>query len=212
MKRPKRVAACMAMGMLCLLAAAGLTGYNFWDEHRAAETVEETAAELQAVIPGAAEPLSQELSQAQETLLPQPLSAPQAMMTRRELDSRYYIGLLEVESLGLCLPVQDTWSEAQLKASPCLYQGTVAEGMIIAGHNYRSHFSRLPALPVGEVVRFTDADGAVWNYRVASAEIIAGHDVTAMESGDWDLTLFTCTAGGENRYTLRCTMEQPPVA
>jgi len=132
-------------------------------------------------------------------------------MTRKELDGRYYIGLLEVESLGLCLPIQDTWSEAQLKVSPCLYQGTVAEGMIIAGHNYRSHFSRLPALPVGDAIRFTDVDGAVWNYRVASAEIIAGHDVTAMESGDWDLTLFTCTAGGENRYTLRCTMEQLPI-
>ena len=27
-----------------------------------------------------------------------------------------------------------------------------------------------------------------------------------MTSGDWDLTLFTCTYGGQERYTVRCTL------
>ena len=27
-----------------------------------------------------------------------------------------------------------------------------------------------------------------------------------MESGDWDLTLFTCTVGGRTRDTIRCIL------
>ena len=58
----------------------------------------------------------------------------------------------------------------------------------------------------GDEVRFIDLDGNIWNYVVSGTEVIAGYDVERMKSGDWDLTLFTCTYGGENRYTLRCTM------
>ena len=32
----------------------------------------------------------------------------------------------------------------------------------------------------------------------------AVYDVEAMESGDWALTLFTCTIGGKTRVTVRC--------
>jgi sortase A len=28
-----------------------------------------------------------------------------------------------------------------------------------------------------------------------------------MESGDWDLTLFTCTTGGQSRITVRCVLK-----
>lgn len=27
-----------------------------------------------------------------------------------------------------------------------------------------------------------------------------------MKEGDWDLTLFTCTFGGQQRFTVRCSM------
>jgi sortase A len=29
--------------------------------------------------------------------------------------------------------------------------------------------------------------------------------VTDMQSGDWDFTLFTCTKGGAQRVTVRCS-------
>ena len=30
--------------------------------------------------------------------------------------------------------------------------------------------------------------------------------VEEMESGDWDLTLFTCTVGGRTRVAVRCAL------
>ena len=55
-------------------------------------------------------------------------------------------------------------------------------------------------------MRFRDLDGNVWTYTVAGTEIIDGNDVERMEAGDWDLTLFTCTYGGQERFTVRCAL------
>ena len=57
-------------------------------------------------------------------------------------------------------------------------------------------------------MRFTDVEGNVLSYTVAETELLDGSDVEAMEAGDWDLTLFTCTVGGKTRVTVRC-LRQP---
>lgn len=194
MKR-KRIAVFLTGGALCLIAALGLTVYNVWDERRAAESADAGVMLLQRSIPVKPE--------SEQPIIPE----AQPIMTTIEMDGRDYVGILELPALDLVLPVQGTWSNSLLKHSPCLYQGTLYDGMIIAGHNYRSHFSGLTRLMVGDEIRFTDVDGNVWYYTLTTTEIIAGHDVEAMEEGDWDLTLFTCTYGGQERYTVRCTMQ-----
>ena len=82
--------------------------------------------------------------------------------------------------------------------------------MIIVGHNYRSHFSKLKTLEPGTEIYFTDAEGNQFAYTLEWVEIIEETDVEAMSAGseEWDLTLFTCTYGGKERYTLRC-VEKP---
>ena len=78
--------------------------------------------------------------------------------------------------------------------------------IIIAGHNYRSHFSRLKTLDIGSKIWFIDVEGNRFEYKVSDIEIIKGTDVKQMEKGKWDMTLFTCTYGGQNRMALRCTI------
>lgn len=193
----KRTIALLLAGALCLAAAVGLTGYNLWDEQRASLSVESGVEQLRAAIqPKDAE--KQPLLPEEQVVMPT-ITLPE--------DGRNYIGLLEVPVLGLSLPVLDQCTEGLLRAAPCLYQGNLYDGMIIAGHNYRSHFKNLSQLAAGDQVRFTDVEGNVWSYTVVTTEIINGYDVEAMESGDWDLTLFTCTYGGKERVTVRCTMD-----
>ena len=188
----KRSKVLMALGILCLTAALGLTGYNIYDEYRAETSSDESLSYLRLTI--------QEKDD--QLIVPE----PQVMMTELKVDGRGYVGILDFPSLELSLPVQGEWSEQLLKYSPCLYEGNLYDGMIIAGHNYRSHFSPLKRLLPGEEIRFTDVDGNAWTYVLAATEIIDGMDVEGMKSGDWDLTLFTCTYGGRERYTLRCNM------
>ena len=80
------------------------------------------------------------------------------------------------------------------------------ENLVIAGHNYRSHFASLPQLQPGDAVTFTDMDGTVFRYKVDSLETISPYAISDMTSGGWPLTLFTCTVGGQSRLAIRCSV------
>lgn len=97
------------------------------------------------------------------------------------------------------------WSYPQLKLSPCRYYGSVRGGdLVICAHNYQKHFGRLTELAVGDSVLFTDMDGVVTAYTVAETEVLQPTAVEEMTSGDYPLTLFSCTYGGKTRVTVRC--------
>lgn len=92
-----------------------------------------------------------------------------------------------------------------MKVSPCRYEGSVyLNNMVICGHNYNTHFGTLKDLEKGDLLTFTDMDGNVFWYQVMVIEILQPTAVEEMVSGDWDLTLFTCTTGGATRVTIRC--------
>lgn len=184
----------MALGALLILAALALTAYNLLDDARAGRAAATMANQLAQRIDGLDSSGSS-------------LPGPDASMPTLELDGRTFIGLLEIPDLDLALPVQDKWSEASSRYSPCRYEGSAYAGdLIIAGHNYRSHFGPLGRLSVGAKVRFTDVAGHVFTYRVTGIETIDGHDIEGMRAGTWDLTLFTCTLSRTSRITVRCSL------
>ena len=53
-------------------------------------------------------------------------------------------------------------------------------------------------------ILFTDLDGNVTHYAVAEIQVLGPGQVEDMTSGDYPLTLFTCTYGGKSRITVRC--------
>ena len=46
-------------------------------------------------------------------------------------------------------------------------------------------------------------DDQVVSFQMVEQETLEPTDEEAMTSGDWDLTLFTCTPGGQTRVTVR---------
>lgn len=116
-------------------------------------------------------------------------------------------GKLTINALDITLPVLSDWSEYGLTQAPCRYSGSVADGdMIIAGHNYSSHFYYLKDLVKGDMVQFIDKNDNKYIYIVKQVDILDGTSVSEMKAGDWDLTLFTCTQGGKQRVTVRCVV------
>lgn len=116
-----------------------------------------------------------------------------------------YIGTLEIPALGLSLPIISEWSYPNLKLSPCRYQGSAyTDDLVLAGHNYPSHFGSLKNLYADDEIIFTDIDGNKFNYVVVEQEVLAATAIEEMSSGNWDLTLFTCTIGGKSRMAIRC--------
>lgn len=102
----------------------------------------------------------------------------QRKMQTKTIDGIKYIGVLEVPELSLQLPVMSHWSLAGLKIAPGRYKGSVYKrNIIIAGHNYRSHFSRLKTLDIGSKIWFIDVEGNRFEYKVSDIEIIKGTNV-----------------------------------
>ena len=66
---------------------------------------------------------------------------------------------------------------------------------------------KLSNLQEGDIITFTDAVGNEFTYSVAGIEILQPEEVDDMTSGQWPLTLFTCTYGGASRVTVRCEKE-----
>ena len=101
------------------------------------------------------------------------------------------------------------WSYAGLKIAPCRYAGSAYRNdLVIAAHNYYSHFGYLRDLSQGDPVVFTDVDGNAFRYEVFEIETLSSTSVAEMTGGDWDLTLFTYTIGGKKRITVRCTLTE----
>lgn len=199
-KKEKRLSAgrvLVLLGVLLLLGAAGLYGYNQWVDYQAGVESETAVLTLVEEIQSR-EVVIQEVSQAEE-------GPSEAQLKVAELDGAYYMGVLTIPSLGKILPIQSDWSMSQLKRSPCRYSGSVAEGeLVIAGHNYKKHFSGLATLKQGDSIVFTDLEGNQIFYEVREIYTVAATDINGMVNSGYDLSLFTCNYGGKARVTVRC--------
>ena len=189
------------VGLLLIAAALLLTVYNIRESDRAGAESEEMVVRMESLTADLPERLETE----KKEFVPEYKKNPEMEMPTVEVNGQECVGMIEIPALGLKLPVISEWSDAKLKKAPCRYSGSAyLKNMIIAGHNYRTHFSGIKRLNPGDSVVFTDADGNVFSYEVAEIETVGGYDIEKMEAGDWDLTLFTSTNKGKARAAVRC--------
>ena len=203
----KKSAICTVIGCLLLAAALGITIYNILDNRRAGMAVKATAEQLEEIIPRNMPDDAERMMPVAEEDIPDYVLNPEMDMPVVQVDGYDYIGTLELPTLGLTLPVMSDWNYPRLKIAPCRYAGSAYQGdLVIAAHNYTNHFGTLKNLKLGDRITFTDSDGNIFSYSVAEIETLEPYAVEDMRSGDWDLTLFTCTVGGQSRVTVRCEL------
>ena len=193
-------------GLLLFAAALALSVYNLWDGYRAEQSREKLLEEYR----DKSQNISDEGERAEESdgQIPDYQLNPEMEMpeiTLEDLDGAACIGVLEIPEIDLKLPVLSEWSYPLLKKAPCRYSGSAyLDNLVIAAHNYRTHFGKLKELETGDEVIFTDAAGNRFEYKVAVVEALTPQSVEDMTSGEWALSLFTCTLDGKNRVTVRC--------
>lgn len=180
----------ICVGAAMVLAAAALFAWNWRESNTAGELSDEVLPQL-----------VEEIRERKDV----PVDPLSQQMTAVLVEGYEYVGFLSLPVLGLDLPVMADWSEAQLKLSPCRYYGSVkGSDLVICAHNYARHFGRLTELKTGDEILFTDLEGTVSRYAVADIQVLGPDAVEDMTSGDYPLTLFTCTYGGKSRVTVRC--------
>ena len=200
MKRNKIVGTVLVvLGVLLLLAAAGFVLYNRHDEQRAGNAARETLEKLVIATPMTSETVG-------ELYIPDFEISEDIDMPSEFIEGFDYVGILDMPTIGIRLPVISECRDNALRMAPCCYSGSAYKGnFVIAGHNYTAHFGRLGRLKVGDPITFTDIDGYEFHYTVYGTEILDGSAVREMLDNSWDMTLFTCTLDRTSRITVRCT-------
>ena len=204
----KRGKICTAVGVLLLTAALLLTVYNLWSDAMASVSVKIVLERLLPDIEEGAEtslPMPVHDEDSEDVYIPDYILNPEMDMPEEEINGQQYIGVLKIPALSLELPVISAWSYPNLKVAPCRYSGSAyLNNMVVAAHNYQSHFGKLETLSQDDEVSFSDMDGNVFSYKVVEIETLSPYAIEEMTNGDWDLTLFTCTVGGQSRVAVRC--------
>ena len=207
----------ITIGLLLIAAALFLVSYNLYDELRAEQAAKQAATQLDAYLPAEAAPEAptdpvedqDPLVRDERTVIPDYVLSPNMEMPVETINGIDFIGVLRIPALELELPIIREWSYPNLKIAPCRYSGSAyLNNLIICAHNYRSHFGKLKNLCEGDIATFTDMDGNVFTYKMVERETLLPTSIDAMESGEWDLTLFTCTVGGQSRVTIRFELEE----
>ena len=201
------------LGLLLIAVALFLTAYDLYDEQRAEQSALQVIDRLEDYLPSevpteaSTEPIVEQAPMPNDA--PDYVLCPDMEMPVETINGIDYIGVLQIPSLELELPIASEWNYPNLKTAPCRYSGSAyLNNMIICAHNYSSHFGKLKSLSEGDVATFTDMAGNVFIYKMVERETLNPTDIEEMEDGDWDLTLFTCTVGGKTRVTIRFKLDK----
>ena len=187
------------IGAVLILSALLLYLFNANEDKQAGEAASSALEAVQTVI-------------SENTAKEQP-SSEQPEEEREDpivfIDGYDYVGVLELPTLGLQLPVMDNWNYQKLELAPCRQFGSFYDGgLVIAGHNYRSHFARLTELTVGQPVLFTNMNGERALYAVEKLSTLASTAVDEVQNSGYDLVLYTCTYDGKRRVTVFCRLQE----
>ena len=132
-------------------------------------------------------------------------------MTEEVINGYRYIGYLKAPAIELELPVLSDWSQRKLQIAPCRHMGsTKSDDLVIAAHNYPTHFGHLKELKQGDAVEFVDMDGILSSYQVVTVNVIAPTAIEEVQAEELDLVLYTCTYGGANRVMVGCQRVENP--
>ena len=182
----------ISLGAVLILAALLLLLYNRSEDRRAGQEAESLLEDVRSSMAANADPDPQE----------EPV----------EEITYDYAGVIAIPNLSLELPVIDQWSYARLKVAPCRQSGAAADGdLVIAAHNYKSHFGYLDRLEPGASVIFTDMEGTVYRYAVEEIRRLEpedAEDVSSVFSSEYPLVLYTCTPGGKARVAVFCRWDE----
>ena len=207
---PKKGIAIAALGAVLILSALLLFLHNRQEDIRAGQEAESLVQRVEAEIREKAQTVppaetTGETQPEEEVMETEPPEMPVTV-----LNGYGYIGYLEIPAQWLKLAVMSEWDYNRLRLSPCRQCGTTyGDDLVIAAHNYDSHFGRLKNLNPGDLVTFTDMDGVVNTYSVTEIDTVSPESVDAVLHSGYDLVLYTCTPGGKTRVTVFCDRTDP---
>lgn len=201
----------VTIGVVLILSALLLFLYNCFVDRRIGQQNELLVDDIKSAIAEKPSPTAKpietesETETAPKTPTAVPQETPPPEMPVKVINGNEYIGYLSIPGLKLELPVIAEWDYNRLKIAPCRQFGsTGTDDLVIAAHNYNSHFGRLSSLEKGAEIIFTDMNGEVNRYSLCKLDTLQPNAVDVVQNSGFDLVLYTCTIGGATRVVAFC--------
>lgn len=195
------------IGILMVGIAAYMLGGNYFSEQTAVKKMDTAKKSIKNIIVEAKEEQSTE--NVNEHLLLELLQEEDEPMPVCEVDGSKYIGILEIPSLSLELPIGYDCQASTLKSSPGRFAGQTGEGTFVIGaHHYGSQFGYINQLIQGDEIYFTDLNGERFNYKVSSMTQVEPTQVKEVCESGYDLALFTCNYNASKRIIVYCQINE----
>lgn len=189
---------CIILGSALIFASLALFLFNYWEQ-------EQAGAASASAMPQIVEAIHQRQEESVSPQEPAHTFVDERRMEEVTVNGFNYIGFVGIPSLELELPIISQWNDYRLKYAPCRYWGDMyTEDLVVMAHNYPTHFGSLEDLRAGDRVTVTDMNAVTFTYEVMAVDVLDPYATEEMVSGEYDLTLFTCTYGGASRVTVRC--------
>lgn len=211
----------ITLGAICILIS--FFGYFsiYLKDAKAYEEFKKTAPMFQDIIPKEeeieeevekVEEVSQNNSVSTREITTSPLFVNSEVEENKEIhvdtiiiNGLPYIGIININSVNISLPIHENWTDEKLDTSPCVYKGTLEGGDLIVGsHNAKSQFGPITRLDLGAEATISDANGKVYTYVLKEYMVISETEVRTLENiKNYELTLFTCDLDSSKRIVQR---------
>lgn len=185
------------IGILLIVTSGGLLVRNNYEEYEAGE-------KSNVVLQSMKNNIESQIREVTEVVFSKDTSLEKEMSVVN-IDGYDYMGVINIPSLGIELPIMNDYDETRLRIAPVRYYGSIfTNDLVICAHSYKTHFGNLSKLKQEDVVILTDVNGETYFYEVLEIEVLEATDVEEMLDSEFDLTLYTCTSDGRKRVTVRC--------
>lgn len=122
-----------------------------------------------------------------------------------QLAGKDFVGLLQVPSFGVHLPIGSTWSPGRVLRNPCRFWGSAYDNsLILGGSSQKGQFDFCGALDLGEKILVTDMTGARFSYEVAKIDRRQHAEMETFRETDSDLVLFVKENSSGAYIIVRC--------
>jgi len=206
--------ASILMGAVLIVSALLLVGFNERENQVAEDASEQAMVDLQKIIDESAPVVVMATEDESDETIDLIDHTPRQAVRLEDLDPEMpvvqidgyeYIGYISIPKIKVNLPVMSKWDYSRLKYAPCRQFGSSrTDDLVIAAHNYSSHFGKLSSLKAGDRLTFTDMENILNIYKVELVETLDPTRVDIVEDSDYDLVLYTCTYGGRERVVAFC--------
>jgi LPXTG-site transpeptidase (sortase) family protein len=189
-----------------LAVVAAVMFISLWNEGRIAQQKAQTILNASDFAPETSVLPEQIKATAENSTPPIPIST-----LTLELNGFTIIARIDVDKIGVHLPILAETTDAALKVSACYYTGVMPGedgNMVVTGHNYASGaiFGKLDQLETGNIVMLTGMDGTTSAYTVYKIDHTKPDSVDSLNEMEYlrELTLLTCESHGNGRLIVRC--------